>query len=409
MDPGYKLRNDWLGAPNYPSVLLLGTTGSGKTTLLRQLIGSDPERDGFPATSAGKTTVSATEILACADDHYWAIVTFSSRVEVRLYLGDLVTAAALAMYDGKAPTEIRRLLLNHVDQRFRLGYVLGEGQIPDNDTTDVEDRAEDEPAPDGSGEPFLSQLEVAIRELVRVAVERARADQPYALLSDDAAFRDEVEKALDWLAFGQVVDTLETEIRTRFNLLPAGEIERDSDEWPTTWKYEDRDRSSFLQAIGPLTSNNARSFGRLLTPLVSGLRVRGPFGPIWEKHSVNYLLLDGEGLGHTPESATSLPPEVVDRLPDIDHVILVDHAGVPMQAGAAAVVSHLVATGHIRKLIVCFTHMDHVVGVNLPSFKARSNHVRESLINALQPISARFGESTGRRSHASEGIVSSTR
>lgn len=35
----------------------VGTTGSGKTTAIRQLLGTDPERERFPSTSAAKTTI----------------------------------------------------------------------------------------------------------------------------------------------------------------------------------------------------------------------------------------------------------------------------------------------------------------------------------------------------------------
>src|SRR2546426_10749359 len=37
-------------------VIFVGTTGSGKTTLVRQLLGTDPKAERFPAISTAKTT-----------------------------------------------------------------------------------------------------------------------------------------------------------------------------------------------------------------------------------------------------------------------------------------------------------------------------------------------------------------
>src|SRR5262245_55114218 len=94
------------------SALLVGTTGSGKTTLVRQLLGTDPETERFPSTSTGKTTIADTEFIL-DDGPYRAAVTFRGRDEVRDYLEECMTAAALAAYHGEGNTEVVRRLLNH--------------------------------------------------------------------------------------------------------------------------------------------------------------------------------------------------------------------------------------------------------------------------------------------------------
>src|SRR2546421_8030206 len=101
---------------DYRQVLLLGATGGGKSTLVRQLIGTDPRSERFPSTSTARTTVADTEIFFSTGP-YRAAVTFLPRDEVRDYLEESMSAAALTAYDGESDPEVLRHLLHHVNQR----------------------------------------------------------------------------------------------------------------------------------------------------------------------------------------------------------------------------------------------------------------------------------------------------
>ena len=125
---------------------------------------------------------------------------------------------------------------------------------------------------------------------------------------------------------------------------------------------------------------------------MNGVRVAGPFTPTWNGSEVPKLvLLDSEGLGHTPASSSAVSTAVSRRIEATDAVLLVDSATQPMQAAPLAAMREVVATGNARKLIIAFTHFDEVKGDNLPNASARVQHVLASAENVL----AAFGEELG--------------
>ena len=110
------------------------------------------------------------------------------------------------------------------------------------------------------------------------------------------------------------LDTMD-DISDRFATVNAGTIERAQTGWPIIWSYESADRGEFLSHVRWFSSNHHKQFGRLLTPLVDGIRVQGPFYPSsGELNRTNKLvLLDGQGLGHTATTASSVSTRITQR------------------------------------------------------------------------------------------------
>lgn len=394
-------------ADGYRRVLLLGTTGAGKTTLVRQLIGTDPESERFPSTSTAKTTIHDTEIVLREGD-WEAAVTFVSSDEAREYLGECISAAVLAASQGADDGAILRRLLNHVNQRFRFNYVLGNGPASEGGDFDDEDDvtiAEQPTADDLAGidlEPtnqLLGETVIRLRDLaVRLSAE-VRKDLDPQGKEDERVVEELFEDELDTLvreddAFHEIADSLMDEIERRFELLPPGELRTTRGGWPLAWtgRWPVEERQAFLKAVSRFSSNYAPLFGRLLTPLVNGVRVAGPFKPSWtDRAAPKLVLLDGEGLGHTPRSSSAVSTAVSRRIEAVDAILLVDNATQPMQAAPLAAMREVVVTGNARKLVLAFTHFDEVNGDNLPTSNAKAQHVLASAENVL----ASFGEELG--------------
>jgi energy-coupling factor transporter ATP-binding protein EcfA2 len=392
----------------YAHARFLGTTGAGKTTLVRQLIGADPEKERFPSTSTAKTTVCDIEIVLTGGP-FKTVVTFFPREHVRLHIDECVLAAAAAVVFEKGGTATAASrLLEHSEQRFRLSYLLGKIQTKEKELSDDDEPENEVPSSEGvevSEEErgiMSRQLEGYVKRIERLATdgaEKLAKDLGVRLNrtegEDENAFQELFEDELKQReGFHALVDEIMDAVEERFELLDLTGYQRDRNDWPLLWQFETTDRPHFIKTVNRFSSNHAGNFGRLLTPLVQGIRVRGEFAPAWNKNGeCKLVLLDGEGLGHTPDSSASISTSITQRLKDVDAVVLVDNAEQPMQAAPQALVRTLAASGNERKLMVCFTHFDQVKGPNLPNITTRKEHVFRSLENAISSIREVLGRS----------------
>jgi len=392
----------------YARARLLGTTGAGKTTLLRQLIGTDPATERFPSTSTAKTTVCDIEIVI-ADGPFRVAVTFFPREQVRLLIEECaLSAATAAVFETGKLTSPAARLLEHSEMRFRLNYILGDLKEKEEELSDDEDQVAAPPddqqveVTDAEREIMSGQIRKYVSCVERVAAETlAKAEKDLGVSAKKLGkqdldtfqelFEDELRQREE---FHRIVDGILDAVEERFEVLAPEGFRRDRNEWPLLWQFETDDRAEFIRTVNRFSSNYAPNFGKLLTPLVQGLRVRGPFKPAWHSGSAcKMVLMDGEGIGHTSDSSASISTSITQRLSDVDAVVLVDSAEQPMQAGPQALLRTLAASGHEKKLIVCFTHFDGVKGDNLPDAKSKKQHVFRSLQNATNSVREVLGRS----------------
>lgn len=411
----FALRESRLPLPSrsdgYSRIAFFGTTGAGKTTLLRHLIGSNHRRDRFPSTSTAKTTIADTEIII-ADGSYEAAVTFMSEFEVRAHLDECIEKACLASVEGQSDEKIASALLIHTEERFRLSYLLGEWQSEDADVAEAESGLDelDAPADAAFNEEdrvsaedaaknqqcllsYISRIKRMVSE-VAIEVEQGLGALDKQINPDDkAAWLDLFsETMLDYEEFSRLTLDIKDNIEIRFELIEFG-LERSSTGWPTLWSFKSENRDEFLRQVRWFSGNHFSQFGKLLTPLVDGIRVRGPFKPTNDKlQGFNRLvLIDGQGIGHTAESVSSIPTRVTTRFGDADLILLVDNAQQPLQAAPTALLRTTASAGYANKLAIAFTHFDQVKGDNLRTGIQKRNHVLASIANTTASLRQTLG------------------
>ena len=401
----------------YARVMLLGATGAGKTTLLRQFIGSDHRQDRFPSTSTAKTTTADIEIVT-ADGPFEAVITFMTEHQVRCAIDECLEEACASVIHGQDDAGIADDLLEHREQRFRLSYVLGgwqQGQ-PDeeegdqykldygfgDEALDTETLADDEVVrgdelADNNQhlKDFVARIrEVALSVQEQMAAQHGDFENLTSANQRQAWLEDFIDKLYEHQGFGQLSLDIIDAVSERFTLIDTGVFERGATDWPAFWYYEEENRDAFLRQVRWFTSNHDQQFGRLLTPLVDGIRVRGPFQPSaieLRDDERKLVLLDGEGLGHSAREATSVSTKVTERFPEADMILLVDNAQSPMQAAPLELLRSAGTSGHGHKLAVVFTHFDQVQGDNLSSHDQKRNHVRASIGNAISSLRESLG------------------
>ena len=414
-----KLRDDHLGFPDgYPRVLLLGVPGAGKTTLVRQLIGSHPDRDRFPSISANRTTTCDTEVII-GHEEFEAVVTFMSEEEVDFEIRQSVSDAVLYAINATSDADVAKVLLDRSDMRFRLKYMLG-----------------DWPSDDVSDDPYEIKTDMAAREpdTSPLMISEAEAENLAANLRSYVAtvrdiamrYRDEVEKtlqgpidslssddrnaALDLIQelaeesddYATLVSTILDDLRQKFEHFPFKGLIKTTTGWPRLWKTPTpvSDRNEFLLAVRFFSGIDHRSWGKLFTPLVTGIRVAGPFAPRWaaEGESPHLVLIDTEGLGHKAGTTFDVPDHIVSRFPDTNAILLLHRGDSAFSFEGGRALEAIGGAGQTAKIFMVFSRMDELKGDNIKGWQAKRNYafngvrnvIDHQLSESLTPDVARF-------------------
>ena len=379
----------------YQRVLIIGATGSGKTTLLRQLIGTHPTRELFPSTSTAKTTIADLEIITREDRSFTSVVTFFSREHTQSLVEDCVIQSTMSAYYGSSEVQIAKDFVQHREQRLRLRYILGTPSVL---------QPKFEQRRDGGPESveqvrFTRKIDAHVTSIKHLAnrIRRTIRLSGAGVENKPTGSMDE-EELLDQTIradneFANLVFRIMRDIQSRFRLIDAGKITYSPDEWPIAWRHSTADRGEFLRDISWFSSNASSRFGRLVTPLVDGIRVSGPFLPREEwyvpRTVPKLILTDGEGLGHTSDTVSSLPSRFSEQIIESDLILLVENATQPIQQAASRLaLTRLFSTGIEERTYVVFTHMDQMHGDEFASSMDRIYHVEATLSQHIASIAA---------------------
>lgn len=373
MGPGHAVRT-----------LILGNSGVGKTTLLRRLIGSDSTRDRFPATSTNRTTTCEIEIVT-GRANYSAAVTFLSRHQVQQEVIETLSNAVLKAIESAADEIVMKDLLDDTDQRFRLKYVLG-GWTPSSAKPAASSSFGGSPKKRSSGEVSENSLFLqGVLSSIRAIAADARSEVEAVLGKLDGLKDEERNYALDEMQsagesseqFQDVVNAVIEAIEERFSRLSEGKFNKSSTGWPEawTWSAEASERDVFLKAVRWFCANNREEWGALLTPLVTGIRVAGPFRPSWVGQSEPYdhVFIDTQGLDHE-KPTTELSSEITSIFGQVQNILFVESGKDSLKSQSARKVMEAIAgAGYTASLTVALTHMDLVVGDDIPTDEDRKD------------------------------------
>ena len=338
--------------------------------------------------------------------------------EVRGAVEECLEEACTSVILGDSDEKVAAAILEHREQRFRLSYILGPwplenssngtGDFNEEDYEDVDEDGEQLTLPDdeivvatkfSENAKSLRGYVTRIRELSnsvqrKLALEKGR----YEAMENANQRQDWIEEFTNALYaeddfLSLTLDIIDA-VRNRFDLISLGEFKRSPSGWPMLWHFQEEDRDAFLKQIRWFSGNHDKQFGRLLTPLVEGIRVRGPFEPTpinLRNKGYKFVLLDGEGLGHSAKEATSISTRVTERFAETDMILLVDSAQSPLQAASLELLRSAGSSGHGRKISIAFTHFDQVRGDNLGTYSLKRDHVRASIGNALSSLQESLG------------------
>jgi hypothetical protein len=359
-----------------PRILFVGTTGVGKTQLLQHLIGTTKEN--FPMRGASRTTVADTEVVA-VDGSYEAAITFVSEEEVRVIVEENIKEACFfAYHDPNDKARIASKLLVDTDSRFRLNFVLGSWKETATEAQfdDVDEQAV--PADEHYLAEAVTLSEAALslaklQQFVSQVVDMTTRGKDKAILDRNPKGQGEQQEIdeywssyLDRDEVLQLVEEIVGELAKRL-LTATG-----ASKWPLVFQIAlTSDRHQFFDSLKLFYQNDYHLFGKLVTPLVQGIRVKGPFALSFADTTVplGCVLLDGQGLGHestdVTEQSKTLPPEITRKFEDSDAICLVDMAKPAMVGDAPLVISEAAARGYQDRLMIAYTHFEAVNAPNL--------------------------------------------
>lgn len=401
------VREDLLELPplensDYVRTLLLGITGAGKTTLLRRLIGSDAEHDRFPSTSVNRTTTCEIEVITGAKD-FSAAITFLSRHQTQQEVIESLSAAVIKAIQGGTNQAVATELLEQSDMRFRLKYILGgwDDEQADEDDVFSFDALEKQPSKSRraiSRSKFIGTALDKIRAIGAAARKEVESSRGAFSALNGSALDDAMDEAQSIATetddFLDLVNDVMDEIAERFAGVIGGKPVKSSTGWWDAWTLTmpSQKRDDFISAVRGFCGTAKDQWGGLLTPLVTGIRVRGPFRPEWvpEDEEYRHVFIDTEGLLHARMTA-DVPDELTSLFNDVDNVLLVESAKNALSSPVAGKVFEAMGSaGYTSKFALLFTHMDTVSGDNLTTPASKREHVFGGVRNVLDNQVARI-------------------
>ena len=314
-----------------------------------------------------------------------AALSFLRESEVYAAVEQTIIRAVKKALQNADNSSILEELLMPVEDGLRLKYLLG-----------IEKNAVSQ-----SVLTFVAEVR-NIAATTKKQIEKELGDGPLETMSkeDQAAALDLIETAAEESSQTDIlVNTIIEELRERSNIECQGSISRTATGWPRAWALEmpSNKRSSFIAEVKRFAGNSREQFGQLLTPLVSGLRVSGPFFPKLFDARNPLVFCDTVGFGHYASSGGDTPENTLEQLEHSDKIMLVESAkGGFANADLHRLLESICTSGQTNKLLVVMTHLDLLAGDDVDGLE-------EQREKALTGLRVALGDSIQKRIGA-EGV-----
>ncbi len=323
--------------PDVRKIYLIGCTGAGKTSLVQQIIGS--KKHDFPVTSQRRTTIAPTEYLVGQERPFKTTIILKKERDVRIEIEDIIQGAILkAKQDNSVIEDVVFELKQSSDARFKLDQMVSNGTF-----LKVADKINDTLLPSIKNKSINDET-----------------------LLSDTSVKDIIEL---------IVKDILLEIETNFNEVCGNGHNLFSEQPIVIENITDKD--DFLRTTKKFLSHD---FGSI-SILAEYVRIEGNLLAKWLEPTLEFLLIDGEGIGHSlGEKRDTLSARHYDYFNYCNNIVLVDDANDPFAAGGHGAIEGLFLNGYQNKFRLVFSKTDKLEQVDQAAYFRRNlNNLRSAL------------------------------
>jgi len=296
-----------------PKFYLLGSTGAGKTSIVQNILGTKDYK--FPSVSQMRTTVAVTEYIIDSTLPYRTTLLFKDKKEIFNSIKDIVKSAIRTLLK-KGSFDILNKLKESSDQRFRLKYIL-----EDDFLLSIADKINDNKT---LFDNFLEDIKF---------VEMDDLSEANLLINQ---LSDEI--------FSKIIEKITEVCNISYD-----------DNLIYTLKQDNKEQ--FIKETKQFLSNEKGS----LSPLIKYARVEGNLLANWIPQDFKFILIDGEGIGHSlKDIGSELSVRHLDFFAISDAILLIEKGDDPFISGGNRAIKSIVVNGYQDRLNLIFSKIDKI-------------------------------------------------
>jgi len=298
-----------------PKLYLLGSTGAGKTSIVQNILGTKEYK--FPSVSQMRTTVAVTEYIIDSTLPYKTILLFKEKKEIINSIEEIVKSA-ISTVRKKGSSDIINKLKESSDQRFRLKYILDDS--------------------------FLTSI-------ANIIIENERLFQNF---SEDIKL-SEIDNSSDEVKLLTEKLSLDIFIEIEKKLSEICDVSYDNNN--LIYSFIKEEKEVFIDETKKFLSNEKGS----LSPLIKYARVEGNLLATWIPQDFKFILIDGEGIGHSlKDIGSELSVRHLDFFAISDAILLIEKGDDPFISGGNRAVKSIVINGYQDRLNLIFSKTDKI-------------------------------------------------